>query len=89
MLVTILIGFLVGVFARWIKPGAQTMGWIMTSLLGIGGAVLATFLGQSLGWYAPGDHAGFLASIGGAIVVLIVYEAIKPRIVRETPTDAK
>ena len=90
MLVTILIGFFVGVFARWIKPGAQTMGWIMTSLLGIGGAVLATFLGQSLGWYARGDHAGFLASIGGAIVVLIAYEAIKPRIARETlPPDAQ
>jgi uncharacterized membrane protein YeaQ/YmgE (transglycosylase-associated protein family) len=89
MFVTILIGFFVGVFARWIKPGAQAMGWIMTCLLGIGGAVLATFLGQSLGWYERGDHAGFLASVGGAIVVLIAYEAIKPRIVREAPPDAE
>ena len=85
MLATILIGFFVGVFARWIKPGAQAMGWIMTSLLGIGGALLATFLGQSLGWYERGDHAGFLASIGGAVAVLIAYEAIKPRIVRPMP----
>ena len=85
MLATILIGFFVGVFARWIKPGAQTMGWIMTCLLGIGGAVLATFIGQSLGWYERGDHAGFLASIGGAVVVLVAYEAIKPRILRPAP----
>ena len=90
MLATILIGFFVGVFARWIKPGAQAMGWIMTCLVGIGGAVLATFLGQSLGWYERGDHAGFLASVGGAIVVLVAYEALKPRIVRpEPPRDAQ
>jgi len=87
MLATILIGFFVGVLARWIKPGAQTMGWIMTCLLGIGGAVLATFIGQNLGWYERGDHAGFLASVGGAIVVLIAYEAIKPRLVRPAPPD--
>jgi len=79
MLTTILIGFFIGVFARWIKPGAQRLGWIMTSLVGIGGAVLATLLGQALGWYEHGDRAGFLASVGGAVVVLIAYEAIKPR----------
>ncbi len=76
MLATILIGFVVGLLARWIKPGAQSMGFIMTSLLGIGGAVVATWLGQALGWYQRGDHAGFLASIGGAIVVLVAYEAL-------------
>ena len=79
MLTTILIGFFIGVFARWIKPGAQRLGWIMTSLVGIGGAVLATLLGQALGWYVHGDRAGFLASVGGAVVVLIAYEAIRPR----------
>jgi uncharacterized membrane protein YeaQ/YmgE (transglycosylase-associated protein family) len=90
MLVTILIGFFVGLFARWIKPGAQAMGWIMTSLLGIGGAVLATWLGQCLGWYERGDHAGFLASIAGAVVVLIAYETVKPRLVRpHTPPDER
>ena len=89
MLVTILIGFFVGVIARWIKPGARAMGWIMTSLLGIGGAVVATWLGQTLGWYERGDHAGFLASVGGAIVVLIAYEAIKPRLVRAHPPDER
>lgn len=79
MLWTILIGFFVGVFARWIKPGEQSLGWIATSLVGIGGAVLATFVGQHLGWYVYGDHAGFLASVGGAIVVLVGYEALKRR----------
>ena len=83
MLWTILIGFFVGVLARWIKPGEQAMGWIMTAVVGVGGAVLATFIGQTLGWYAHGDTAGFLASTGGAIVLLIAYEAIKPRVRRK------
>ena len=85
MLWTILIGFIVGGFARWIKPGEQSMGWIMTALVGVGGAVIATFVGQNLGWYAYGDKAGFLASVGGAIVLLAIYEAIKPRVVRQEP----
>jgi uncharacterized membrane protein YeaQ/YmgE (transglycosylase-associated protein family) len=79
MLWTIIIGFVVGVLARWIKPGATPMGWIMTALIGVGGAVLATFIGQQLGWYEPGDKAGFLASVGGAIVLLVIYEALKLR----------
>lgn len=83
MLWTILIGLFVGMLARWIKPGEQAMGWIMTAVIGVGGAVLATFVGQNLGWYAHGDKAGFLASIGGAIVLLIGYEAIRPRIGRK------
>lgn len=90
MLGTILIGFFIGVLARWIKPGAQALGWIMTSLVGIGGAVLATLLGQALGWYAYGDRAGFLASVGGAVVLLILYEAVKPRAAppaKASPTD--
>lgn len=83
MLGTILVGFFVGVVARWIKPGEQAMGWLMTTLVGIGGAVLATLLGQGMGWYAHGDKAGFLASIGGAVVLLVLYEAIKPRVVKK------
>ena len=80
MLTTILIGFFIGLLARWIKPGAQRLGWIMTSLVGIGGAVLATLIGQALGWYEHGDRAGLLASVAGAVLLLIVYEAIKPRV---------
>ena len=72
MLWTILIGFVVGVLARAIKPGEQAMGWILT-----------TFIGQGLGWYAYGARAGFLASIGGAILLLVIYEAIKPRLARK------
>jgi uncharacterized membrane protein YeaQ/YmgE (transglycosylase-associated protein family) len=83
MLGTILVGLFVGLFARWIKPGDQPMGWIMTILVGIGGAVVATYVGQSLGWYHEGDSAGFLASTAGAVLVLVVYEAIKPRVVKK------
>lgn len=87
MIATILIGFFVGLLARWIKPGAQPLGWIMTSLVGIGGAVLATLLGIALGWYERGDHAGFLASIAGAVLLLVLYESVKPRLAppREPP----
>ena len=87
MLGTIVIGFLVGLFARWLKPGDQPLGWIMTTLVGVGGAVLATLIGQNLGWYAHGDKAGFLASVGGAVVLLIGYEALKPR-ARSTAPEA-
>ena len=79
MLLTILLGFFVGVFARWLKPGDQRLGWIATSLVGIGGAVLATLVGQHIGWYAYGDHAGFLASVGGALVLLAGYEGLRRR----------
>lgn len=76
MVGTIIIGLLVGAIARWIKPGQQAIGWIMTAIIGVGGAVLATYIGQQLGWYAHGDKAGFLASVGGAIVVLVIYEVL-------------
>src|SRR5437868_12974932 len=55
MLWTILIGFVVGLLARAIKPGSDAIGWIMTAVIGVGGAVLATFIGQQLGWYEHGD----------------------------------
>lgn len=88
MLGTIVIGFLVGLVACWVKPGKQAMGWIMTTLVGVGGAVLATFIGQHLGWYERGDKAGFLASVGGAVLLLVLYEAIKQRAARrEPPTE--
>jgi uncharacterized membrane protein YeaQ/YmgE (transglycosylase-associated protein family) len=77
MLGTILVGLVVGALARWIKPGEQAIGWIMTALIGVGGAVVATYIGQRLGWYARGAHAGFLASIGGAVILLTVFEVVK------------
>jgi uncharacterized membrane protein YeaQ/YmgE (transglycosylase-associated protein family) len=74
---TIIVGLLIGAIARWIKPGEQAIGWIMTALIGVGGAIVATYVGQSLGWYARGAHAGFLASVGGAVVLLTVFEVFK------------
>lgn len=70
---TILIGLLVGLLARWLKPGRHPMGWIMTILLGIGGSVVATYGGQALGIYRAGQAAGFLGAVVGAIVLLIVF----------------
>ena len=72
ILYTILIGLLIGVVARFLKPGAQPMGWVMTILLGIGGSILATYGGQALGIYRAGQAAGFIGAVVGAIILLIV-----------------
>jgi uncharacterized membrane protein YeaQ/YmgE (transglycosylase-associated protein family) len=73
----ILLGLIVGFLARGIMPGEQKMGWIMTCLLGIGGSVLATVVGQALGWYGSGDVAGWFASVVGALVLLFVVGKLK------------
>ena len=71
---TIIIGFLAGVIAKFIMPGPNApSGFIMTTILGIVGAFIATCLGQAVGWYGPNQGAGFVASIVGAIVVLGIY----------------
>ncbi|MBP7565356.1 MAG: GlsB/YeaQ/YmgE family stress response membrane protein [Burkholderiaceae bacterium] len=70
---TIVIGLIVGLLARALKPGNDKMGWIMTILLGIGGSLLAGYAGRALGWYGPGEVAGWIASVLGAIVLLIIY----------------
>ncbi len=71
---TIIIGFVAGVIAKFIMPGPnEPSGFIMTTILGIVGAFVATFLGQAVGWYGPDQGAGFIASIVGAIVVLAIY----------------
>jgi uncharacterized membrane protein YeaQ/YmgE (transglycosylase-associated protein family) len=71
---TIIIGLIVGVIAKFIMPGSnEPKGFIMTAILGIVGAFVASFLGQALGWYAPGQGAGFIGSIVGAIIVLFVW----------------
>lgn len=74
---TILIGLLVGVIARFLKPGHQPMGWVMTILLGIGGSLLATYGGQALGIYRAGQAAGFIGAVVGAIIILIVFGYLK------------
>jgi len=69
---TIVIGLLVGLVARFIKPGDDSMGWIKTILFGIGGSIAATYGGQALGLYQAGEGAGFLGSVVGAVVLLLV-----------------
>ncbi len=66
-------GLIIGLLARAIKPGNDRMGLLPTTLLGMGGALLAGWVGRALGWYGPEDGAGFLISTIGAIVVLFVY----------------
>ena len=74
---TIFIGLIVGLIARFIKPGDDSMGWIMTILLGIGGSLAATYGGQALGIYAAGEAAGFVGAVVGAIVLLLIYGLLK------------
>jgi uncharacterized membrane protein YeaQ/YmgE (transglycosylase-associated protein family) len=81
MLWTILIGFIVGVIAKLLMPGDkyEPKGFILTTILGIVGAFAATFLGQAVGWYRPGEEAGFIGGVVGAIIVLAVYGFIAGR----------
>jgi uncharacterized membrane protein YeaQ/YmgE (transglycosylase-associated protein family) len=71
---TIIIGFLAGVVAKFIMPGNnEPKGFILTTILGIIGAFVATYLGQAVGWYRAGEGAGFIGAVVGAIIVLFVY----------------
>ena len=72
----IIIGFLVGLVARFLMPGRDPAGFIVTALLGIVGAVLASFLGQAMGLYAAGQAAGFIGAVIGAIIVLFIYNLV-------------
>lgn len=73
---TIIIGFIVGLIARFLMPGRDPAGFIITTILGIVGALLATFMGQAVGWYRAGEGAGFIASIIGAMILLFLYRLI-------------
>jgi uncharacterized membrane protein YeaQ/YmgE (transglycosylase-associated protein family) len=79
LLWTIVIGFVIGLLARALKPGDDKMGLVMTTLLGIAGALIAKFVGQQLGWYRPHQTAGFIASVVGAIVLLLVFGMLRDR----------
>lgn len=74
---TLFIGLVVGLVARFLKPGDDSMGWIWTILLGIGGSIAATYGGQALGIYRAGQGAGFIGAVVGAMVLLMIYSAIK------------
>ena len=78
----IIIGALAGIIAKAIVPGKDPGGCIVTILLGVAGALLAGFLGNALGWYTPGEGAGFIAAIVGAIIILFIYKLIAGRRVR-------
>lgn len=76
---TILIGLVVGIIAKILMPGKDPGGFIITTLIGIAGAVLARFIGQAMNWYTAGESAGFIASIVGAIILLLLYRALTGR----------
>src|SRR6202007_2844606 len=69
---TLIIGFIVGLLGRWLHPGDDKMGITLPPLLGIGAAFLATYAGQALHWYEPGQSAGFVGAVIGAIVLLVL-----------------
>lgn len=73
---TLLIGFVIGLVARFLKPGPQKLGLILTTVLGIAGAFVGSFIGQTLGLYQAGQAAGFIMSVIGAIIVLVLWGAL-------------
>ena len=73
----ILIGFVVGIVAKFLMPGRDGGGFIVTALLGIVGAVAATFLGQAMGFYAAGQSAGFIGAVIGAMIVLFIFGLVR------------
>jgi uncharacterized membrane protein YeaQ/YmgE (transglycosylase-associated protein family) len=69
----IIIGFIVGIIARLVTPGPHPRGFILTTVLGIVGALLATFLGQAIHLYQPGESAGFFGAVLGSIIILLIW----------------
>ena len=76
---TLIVGLVVGLIARALKPGDDNMGWIMTIVLGIAGSLIAGYVGRALGWYQPGQPAGWIASVIGAIILLVVWGMTRKR----------
>ncbi len=79
ILVTLIVGLIVGALAKLIMPGRDPGGVIITILLGIAGSFIAGLLGHALGWYAVGEGPGILASIVGAVILLAIYRAVVGR----------
>jgi uncharacterized membrane protein YeaQ/YmgE (transglycosylase-associated protein family) len=77
ILMILVVGLVVGVIARFVMPGAQPMGWIATTALGIGGAFLAGLGGQALGLYKIGEAGGWIGAVIGALILLVIYRLIK------------
>lgn len=76
---TVLVGFAIGVIAKFLHPGKDNMGFIATVLLGVAGSVLAGVIGQAMGWYQAGEGAGFIASVVVAIVLLVIYGRLRDK----------
>lgn len=76
---TLIIGLLAGIVAKFLMPGRDPGGFIITTLLGIAGAFVATYLGQAIGWYRAGEGAGFIGAVVGAIILLAVYRMVAGR----------
>jgi uncharacterized membrane protein YeaQ/YmgE (transglycosylase-associated protein family) len=79
LLWVIVIGFIAGAVAKFLMPGKDPGGFLITTGLGVGGAVVATFLGRFIGWYQEGESAGFIAAVVGAFIVLAVYRFIRKK----------
>ena len=76
---TIIIGFIVGLIAKMLMPGKDPGGFIITIVLGIVGSLLATYGGQAVGFYNAGEPAGFIGSLVGAIILLVIYRLVRGR----------
>lgn len=79
LLAALIVGLVVGAIAKLLMPGRDPGGIIVTMLIGVAGALLATWLGRALNWYAPGQGAGWIASIVGAIILLFLYRVFRGR----------
>ena len=79
IITTIIVGLIVGAIARFVLPGEQKMGWIMTCVLGIAGSLVAGYVGQALGWYKAGEAAGWIGSVVGAVVLLVVVGMVRKK----------
>jgi uncharacterized membrane protein YeaQ/YmgE (transglycosylase-associated protein family) len=76
---TILIGFIVGIIAKFLMPGRDPAGFFITALIGIAGSIIATYLGRFMGFYQVGESAGFIAAVVGAIILLFLYRMVTGR----------
>lgn len=79
---TIIIGFIAGIVAKFLHPGSsnEPSGFILTVALGIAGSLVATYLGQALGWYRAGEGAGFIGAVVGAIILLVIWGFLAPKL---------
>ena len=79
IIMTFIIGLVVGIIAKFLTPGRDPGGFIITAIIGVVGSFLATWIGQALGWYQAGQSAGWIASIVGAIILLLIYRMFTKR----------